>query len=70
MNKIAIVVIGIGVIVTLAGVILLTGIEERTYEKFEEGVLYEDADGEMKLIGYSDKNETRLVVHIESTYEG
>ena len=49
MNKIAIVVIGLGVIVSLAGIILLTGIEERTVEKFEEGLLYEGADGEMKI---------------------
>ena len=39
MNKIAIVVIGLGVIVTLAGIILLSGIGERTVEKIEEGVL-------------------------------
>ena len=69
MNKIAIVVIGLGVIVTLAGIILLTGIEERTVEKFEEGILYEGADGEMKITGKSNPKDQGIgyFVHIEST---
>ena len=72
MNKIAIVVIGLGVIVSLAGIILLTGIEERTVEKFEEGLLYEGADGEMKITGKSNPKDQGIgyFVHIESTYEG
>ena len=72
MNKIAIAVIGLGIIITLAGIILLTGIEERTFEKFEEGVLYEGADGEMKITDRSnpDKETMGYFVHIEGTYEG
>ena len=72
MNKIPIVVIGLGIIITLAGIILLTGIEERTFEKFEEGVLYEGADGEMKITDRSnpDKETMGYFVHIEGTYEG
>ena len=70
MNKIATVIIGIGVIVTLVGIFLLLGIEERAVEKIEEGVLYEGADGDMEITGVSDKDDIWFVVHIESTYEG
>ena len=70
MNKIPIVVIGVGVIITLVGIFLLLGIGERTVEKIEEGILYEGADGEMEITGVSDKDEIWFVVHIESTYEG
>ena len=70
MNKIATVIIGIGIIVTLVGIFLLLGIEERAVEKIEEGVLYEGADGDMEITGVSDKDDIWFVVHIESTYEG
>ena len=72
MNKIAIGMIALGIIVTLAGIILLSGIGERTVEKFEEGVLYEGADGEMKITDRSnpDKETMGYFVHIEGTYEG
>ena len=48
------------------------GIGERTVEKFEEGVLYEGADGEMKITDRSnpDKETMGYFVHIEGTYEG
>ena len=78
MNKIAIGVIALGIIVTLIGIIVLMNIGEDTVETIEEGILYEGADGEMKITGRSNPDglnsegeETMGVyVHIESTYEG
>ncbi|MEC9333268.1 MAG: hypothetical protein VYA07_04415, partial [Candidatus Thermoplasmatota archaeon] len=70
MNKIAIFVIGLGVIICLAGIIILMNLGEDTAETIEEGMLYEGADGEMEITGVSDKDEIWFVVHIESTYEG
>ena len=72
MNKIAIGVIGLGIIITLAGIYILTNLGEDTVKTLEEGVLYEGADGEMKITDRSnpDKETMGVYVHIESTYEG
>ena len=72
MNKIAIGVIALGIIITLIGIIVLLNLEEDATETAEEGLLYEGADGEMKITGKSNPNEQGfgLYVHIESTYEG
>ena len=72
MNKIAIVVIGLGIIITLIGIIILSNLGEDTVETIEEGILYEGADGEMKITDRSnpDKETMGVYVHIESTYEG
>ena len=70
MNKIAIGVIALGIIVTLAGIIILMNLGEDTVETIEEGILYEGADGEMEITGVSEKDEIWFFVHIESTYEG
>ena len=72
MNKIAIVVIGLGIIITLIGIIVLSNLGEDTIETLEDGVLYEGADGEMKITDRSnpDKETMGVYVHIESTYEG
>ncbi len=72
MNKIPVVVIGLGIIITLIGIIVLSNLEEDTAETVGEGYLYKGADGEMKITGKSNPNEQGfgLYVHIESTYEG
>ena len=72
MNKIPMVVIGLGIIITLIGIIVLSNLGEDTIETLEEGVLYEGADGEMKITDRSnpDKETMGVYVHIESTYEG
>ena len=72
MNKIAIGVIALGVIITLAGILLLIGIEEGAKEAIGEGNLYEGADGEMKITGRSNPEEQGMgyFVHIIGTYEG
>ena len=72
MNKVAIGVIGLGIIITLAGIYILTNLGEDTVKTLEEGVLYEGADGEMKITDRSnpDKETMGVYVHIESTYEG
>ena len=66
------VVIGLGIIITLIGIIILSNLGEDTIETLEDGVLYEGADGEMKITDRSnpDKETMGLYVHIESTYEG
>ena len=72
MNKIAMIVIGLGIIIALAGILILVNIEEDAIETIEEGVLYEGADGEMTITGKSNPEERGLGfwVHIKSTYEG
>lgn len=72
MNKIAIGVIALGIIITLAGIIVLSNLEENATETAEEGLLYEGADGEMEITGKSNPNEQGfgLYVHIKGTYEG
>ena len=72
MNKIAIGVIALGIIITLIGIIVLSNLGEDTIETLEDGVLYEGADGEMKITDRSnpDKETMGVYVHIESTYEG
>ena len=72
MNKVAIGVIGLGIIITLAGIYILSNLGEDTIETLEDGVLYEGADGEMKITDRSnpDKETMGVYVHIESTYEG
>ena len=72
MNKMAIGVIVLGAIITLAGIVILIGLGEGTAETIEEGVLYESADGEMKISDRSnpDKETMGVYVHIESTYKG
>ena len=72
MRKIVIGVIVLGVIITLAGILVLVNIEDNTVETIEDGVLYEGADGEMKITGKSNPGERRLglYVHIKGTYEG
>ena len=72
MNKIAIGVIALGVIITLAGIVILINLGENTIETIEEGILYEGADGEMKITDRSnpDKETMGFYVHIESIYKG
>ena len=72
MNKIAIGVIALGIIITLAGIIVLSNLEEDATETAEEGLLYEGADGEMEITGKSNPNEQGfgIYVHIKGTYEG
>ena len=78
MNKVPIVVIGLGIIIALIGFIILSNLEEDTTETFEEGILYEGADGEMEITdrsnpdGLNSEGEESMgvYVHIESTYEG
>jgi len=72
MNKIAMVVIGLGVIITLAGIIILSNLEKNATETAEEGLLYEGADGEMTITGKSNPKEQGFgfYVHIKGTYEG
>ena len=72
MNKIAIGVIALGIIITLAGIVILANLEEGTRETIEEGILYEGADGEMKITDRSnpDKETMGFYVHIESIYKG
>jgi len=78
MNKIAIGLIALGVIITLIGIIVLSNLGEDTVETLEEGVLYEGADGEMKITdrsnpdGLNSEGEESMgvYVHIESTYQG
>mgnify|MGYP000333112186 CR=1 FL=1 len=72
MNKIAIGVIALGIIITLAGIIVLSNLEDDAIETAEEGLLYEGADGEMEITGKSNPNEQGfgLYVHIKGTYEG
>ena len=72
MHNAAKVTIGIGIIITLAGIYTLSNLGENTIETFEEGILYEGADGEMKITDRSnpDKETMGLYVHIQSTYEG
>jgi len=72
MNKIALVVIGIGIIVTLIGIIVLSNLEDDAIETIEEGKIYEGADGEMKISGKSNPNDQGIgyFVHIIGTYEG
>ena len=72
MNKIAIGVIALGIIIILIGIIVLSSLGEDTIETLEDGVLYEGADGEMKITDRSnpDKETMGVYVHIESTYEG
>ena len=66
------VVIGLGIIITLAGIYILLTLGGKTVETLEEGILYEGADGEMKITDRSnpDKETMGVYVHIESTYEG
>jgi len=72
MNKVPIIVIGLGIIITLIGIIILSNLGEDTVETIEEGVLYEGADGEMEITDRSnpDKDTMGVYVHIESTFEG
>jgi len=72
MHTAAKVTIGLGIIITLAGIYTLSNLGENTIETFEEGILYEGADGEIKITDRSnpDKETMGLYVHIQSTYEG
>ena len=72
MNKIAIGVIALGIIITLAGIIVLSNIEEDAVEAIGEGKLYEGADGEMTITGKSNPEDrgSGIYVHINGTYEG
>ena len=72
MNKIAIGVIALGVIITLAGIYVFVNLEDNFLGTVGEGVLYEGADGEVEITGKSnpEKRGLGLYVHIKSTYEG
>ena len=72
MNKIAIGVIALGVLITLAGIYVLVNLEDEALETVGEGVLYEGADGEVEITGKSNPENQGLglYVHIESNYEG
>ena len=72
MNKKAIGVIALGVIITLAGIFVLVNLEDDFLETAGEGILYEGADGEVGITGKSnpEKQGLGLYVHIKSTYEG
>ena len=68
MKKIPMSLIVIGAIMILAGIYIFLTIDDRANETLVDGVLYEGADGEMKIpANYSGLG---LYVHIESTYEG
>ena len=69
MNKLPIIVIGVGIILTLAGIVVLSNLEDDAIETAEKGVLYEDNEGTIKITGEKDA-EPHLYVHIKSTYDG
>ena len=69
MNKIAIGVIALGIIVTLIGIIVLSNLEDDAIETIEEGKIYEDVNGEMKITGEND-TKPHLYVHIKSKFVG
>ena len=72
MNKVPIVVIAVGIIITLAGIFVVLNIEEKARGTVDEGVLYVGANGEMEISGKSNPNEQGLgfYVHIKGTYKG
>ncbi|HIC36355.1 MAG TPA: hypothetical protein EYO80_01610 [Candidatus Marinimicrobia bacterium] len=69
MNKIAIGVIALGIILTLAGIVILSNLEDDAIEAFDEGKIYEGVDGEMKITGEND-TVPHLYVHIKSKFVG
>ena len=69
MNKIAIGVIALGIIITLAGIIVLSNLEEDATETIKEGYIYEGSDGEMNITGEND-TKPHLYVHIKSKFVG
>ena len=69
MNKIPIIVIGLGIIITLIGIIVLSNLEDDAIETIEEGKIYEDVDGEMNITGEND-TKPHLYVHIKSKFVG
>ena len=69
MNKIAIGVIALGIIITLIGIIVLSNLEDDAIETIEEGKIYEGVDGEMNITGEND-TVPHLYVHIKSKFVG
>ena len=71
MNTLAKVVLGVGALVTLIGLVaLFTG--DSIEDKLGDGIIYEGAEGEMKITGKSglEIQGFGFYVHIKSTYEG
>ena len=69
MNKIAIGVIALGIIITLIGIIVLSNLDDDAIETIEEGKIYEGVDGEMNITGEND-TVPHLYVHIKSKFVG
>ncbi len=69
MNKIPIIVIGLGIIITLIGIIVLSNLEEDAIETIKDGKIYEGVDGEMNITGEND-TVPHLYVHIKSKFVG
>ena len=69
MNKVAIGVIVLGIVITLIGIIVLSNLEDDAIESIEEGKIYEGVDGEMNITG---ENGTmpHLYVHIKGKFVG
>jgi len=69
MNKIPVVVIVLGIILILAGILIILNIEDDATETIEEGYIYEGSDGEMNITGEND-TKPHLYVHIKSKFVG
>ena len=72
MNKIAVVVIGIGIIITIGGIIIIsTGLEDAG-RTAEDGVVHETGSRALSSMHLNDEvdREPHLYVHINSTYAG
>ena len=58
------VVIGIGIIVIIIGIILITTAGSGFDEKIEEGIIYEGADGEVTIETEAQNEGARYIVHL------
>ena len=58
------VVIGIGIIVIIIGIILITTAGSGFDEKIEEGIIYEGADGEVTIETENQNEGARYIVHL------
>ena len=63
MNKVAIVVMVVGALITVGGIALIfTG--DSFEENIEEGIIYEGADGEISIDQVNPNNESKYYVHL------
>ena len=63
MNKVAIVVMVIGVLITVGGIALIfTG--DSFEDNVEEGIIYEGADGDITIDQVNPNNESKYYVHL------